>query len=498
MKKNLMLLVAVIVLAQTAVSQDITLRFTGVTTSGDYVRLESVRVSNVTRSWNEVVFYPDTILSFTLTGIADAQSLSAEVSAYPNPFNGATNVSVSVLQSEKATMQLYNLSGQKVAERVVDLETGDNNFEVRLKNPQLYILSVTTTQGSSSVKLLNRSCSSENSIISRGAGSFVAKRQSWSPFQIGDELSIVGYATGADFLPVSHQIIQPQTSGENFTLVFDTVPTGALPGLFSVGTNKYVLFSRGNLQWSASGTHATADSTAHGTWRFAPNQWDTIGHDNVNIDSAYTGWIDLFTWGTSCWNSGANAYQPYSTNNTYLDYNVGGSYYNDLTGSYANADWGVFNAISNGGNRPGMWRTLTNKEWDTLINYRSTASGIRYVKALVNNVLGIILVPDNWNSSYPLDAVNTFGIFDCDTVTAADWVTLENAGCAFLPATGMAYHYVPYHLNNVGSKGYYWSSTNSAAGSSGYALEFSNPQARAGQSKMKYIGIAVRLVQDVP
>ena len=63
---------------------------------------------------------------------------------------------------------------------------------------------------------------------------------------------------------------------------------GALSGLFSVSADKQVYFSQGNLQYQASTD----------TWRFAENQYDTIGALNANISSMYDGWIDFFRWGT--------------------------------------------------------------------------------------------------------------------------------------------------------------------------------------------------------
>ncbi|MBO7465270.1 MAG: hypothetical protein J6T56_05395, partial [Bacteroidales bacterium] len=80
-----------------------------------------------------------------------------------------------------------------------------------------------------------------------------------------------------------------------------------------------VIFSPGNLQWSATngGTQATehgvaGGSTAEGTWRFSEHQWDFVGNanygnvyannvkcDNSKISATYTGWIDLFGWGTA-------------------------------------------------------------------------------------------------------------------------------------------------------------------------------------------------------
>ncbi len=75
----------------------------------------------------------------------------------------------------------------------------------------------------------------------------------------------------------------------------DTTSGGGFSiGVFSVSATDSVLFSPGNLQWSATGSHAVAGGgTAAGTWRFALNQWDMIGAANSNVSSTYTGWIDL-------------------------------------------------------------------------------------------------------------------------------------------------------------------------------------------------------------
>ena len=75
--------------------------------------------------------------------------------------------------------------------------------------------------------------------------------------------------------------------------------------------------------------------------------------NNALISPTYSGWIDLFGYGTSGWNSGANEYQPYSTNDNPDDYLLGYDALN-LTGEYAKADWGVYNKISNGGNKENL------------------------------------------------------------------------------------------------------------------------------------------------
>ncbi len=232
------------------------------------------------------------------------------------------------------------------------------------------------------------------------------------------------------------------------------VPVGAICGKFTINANgDQVYFSQGNLQYQASSN----------TWRFADNQWDFVGDDSVGtvyesgekcdnalISSTYNGWIDLFGWGTSGYQ-----YMPWS------------SAYPTSNSLSGNLDWG-YNAISNGGNQEGQWRTLTGYssngsvgyEWTYILTRRQTSSNIRYAKAQVNSINGIILVPDNWNSSiYSLNEVNTpTASYSCNTISMSIWQNvLENAGCVFLPAAG--YRTTGSDVVNSGENGRYWSST---------------------------------------
>ncbi|MBO4739818.1 MAG: hypothetical protein J5606_09725, partial [Bacteroidales bacterium] len=270
--------------------------------------------------------------------------------------------------------------------------------------------------------------------------------------------------------------------GDEISFTTNNVP-------FSVSDSNKIVFAPGNLQWSATGTHTTADGTATGTWRFAANQWDTIGIDNANIDSNYTGWIDLFGWGTSGYD---NKY-PYMTSTTSSDYGNGK---NDILGT--NYDWGVYNAIynpqTNTTDVPGSWRTITKDEWDYLINTRTTTSGIRYAQASVNGVNGLIIVPDNWSTSiYTLNSTNTTNAnYTTNTITAADWTNMEQAGCIFLPAAGRR---DGTSVLNVGSYGYSWSGTYSSS-SGAYYLYFNSSNLGLSSGISRYYGRSVRLVRS--
>ncbi len=270
----------------------------------------------------------------------------------------------------------------------------------------------------------------------------------------------------------------------NFQII-PQAPTGAINGLFTVSSSRQVWFSQGNLQYNAS-----AD-----TWRFAAKQSDYIGSDNSNVSQTYSGWIDLFGWGTSGFNHGATYYQPWSTQDNYSGYYAYGNHYKNLYDETGQADWG-YNAISNGGNNVNHWRTLSVEEWRYVLNTRNTNSGIRYAKANVDGVNGVILVPDNWNAStYSLNNYNVANAaYSTNTISASVWVnTFESAGAVFLPAGGKRHK---TSISDVGSWGNYWSSSYSNdffASKTAFSNSLINPET----NEYRYDGCSVRLVYDL-
>ncbi|MBQ9473387.1 MAG: hypothetical protein IJU81_03120, partial [Bacteroidales bacterium] len=266
------------------------------------------------------------------------------------------------------------------------------------------------------------------------------------------------------------------------------MPAGALSGEFSVASGRTVHFSQGNLQYQAS----------TGTWRFATNQWDYIGSANSNISSSYSGWIDLFGWGTSGWNSGNVYYQPYSSadydaSNYGEQYGPVGSY--SLTGTYANADWGVYNAISNGGNAAGMWRTLTDDEWNYLLYIRTNASS-KAGYATVAGVNGVILLPDSFTDPMKNNGSGAFSSshssWSVNVYSADDWTTaMQSAGAVFVPAAGGRWGST---VSNVGSHGGYWSSTYCDE-IRAYGVYFNRAYLCTDSAGTRYYGLSVRLVR---
>lgn len=283
---------------------------------------------------------------------------------------------------------------------------------------------------------------------------------------------------------------------------------GALPGQFSISKGRTINFSQGNLEYQAS----------TGIWRFAPRQYGVVGadgsgniahpeggkSDNLKISADYDGWIDLFGWGTSGWNSGAAAYQPWDTNDdgeAYVPYAIRNANptpdnYN-MENAYANADWGMYNKISNGGNQEGLWWTLSREDWRIITEEREGAED-KIGKATIMGARGMVLLPDNWVAPAGTTRESGWGQdWDTNEYTYDEWKPLEDAGAVFLPCAGQRSEGSSgTELEGLQTAGYYWTSSSFLGGgwSWAYDLYFNSWIHEMYTYDMRQWGEAVRLV----
>ena len=238
--------------------------------------------------------------------------------------------------------------------------------------------------------------------------------------------------------------------------VVDNTPNDAINGVFSVSSTKKVYFSKGNLQYKAS-----TDS-----WRFADNQWDCCGNSNASVSSYYSGWIDLFCWGTGN--------RPTMTSQDEMDY-LSFSDWGDNVGYYAG------------------WRTPTANEWDYLFNKRSNASS-KHGSAIVNGVAGIVILPDDWTlpSGCSFSTAHRAKDFSTNNYSRSEWQRMENAGAVFLPTAGRRDGTKVLH---VGTDGDYWSSTPYSNGRA-YNVDFSDANVLAKDNSKTKQAFSVRLIVD--
>jgi hypothetical protein len=161
---------------------------------------------------------------------------------------------------------------------------------------------------------------------------------------------------------------------------------GAIMAKFSVSETKKVYFSMGNLQYSPIGTHECADGTTQpGTWRFAEKQWE----EGTMLYWGNTGYNDTIKHvNSNDWDAEERIAIKYFTKYETIAQS-------DISNTYN--DWGVYNAIENGGNTPNKFRTLTRDEWIYLWEQRPHADKLRGTTK-VDGIDCTYLLPDNWEN----------------------------------------------------------------------------------------------------
>ena len=238
-------------------------------------------------------------------------------------------------------------------------------------------------------------------------------------------------------------------AGKIYNITRGPIP-GALNGQFSVSSTDKVYFSKGNLR------------NVSGTWSFFDHQYDC--YDTYSSDGR-----DKFGWSTSATTYGMST----STN------------VSDYSGSFV--DWG---AVMGEG-----WYTLSKDEWAYLFKTRTDATS-KYGYATVNEVHGIIILPDAFVDPYKNKGSNAFvgstTAWNANVYTAGNWALMEAAGAVFLPAAGYRDGAL---VKNVGSTGDYWSSS-ANEGYKAYGVDFAS-ELVADYSNYRYYGHSVRLVRQV-
>lgn len=241
-----------------------------------------------------------------------------------------------------------------------------------------------------------------------------------------------------------------------------------IKGVFSVGENKKVYFSQGNLL-------ANYNNLSNVRYSFLDKQY--------LYEYAYPNYGTSFT-GTMLSSNGLMSYIPIMMND--------------------------------GTTQDGVWRALTAEEWMYLFSYKW--DGINsYGEDYDNNtrrdmyrkgvtVMGsancLVLYPDGYDGTRVQD-------FDTQSFdTEAEYEAATAAGIVFLPAAGFSFN---QHLSDGifigedGLYGAYWSSTPSVSSNNYiYALFFQSQQAKWGDRYVNpkaeltlYSGAALRLVRDV-
>ncbi len=234
MKKLFLLIVGLLLMTLTVRSQVTTLRFTGRDANNQYVQLNRVVITDQTQNWQEIIYYPDTVLHMGSTDIEDFADISEfkVLQNVPNPFDGGTRFTILQAENGQTSIEVTDMNGQKVLSHSAYLNKGAHVFQVELQTVQTYILTAKCGNSLSSIKLVNYGTSAQNQInyIGEDRTSLVNRElksgeKGWAhrPFHFGDQMAFIGFVEieGTEYR--SEIIQQQQYSSELITLSFQNL-----------------------------------------------------------------------------------------------------------------------------------------------------------------------------------------------------------------------------------------------------------------------------------
>jgi len=191
-------------LGMNSMAQSVTVSFTGKSINDDYLQIDSIKVINLTENKFSVYKYPDTIVDLMTVGINDLNhetnffKLSQNI---PNPFNGTTNFTLSLAESENVSIEVTDMLGRKVLDFNRSLEKGTHSFTLTLGVPQVYFLTAQAKNQKATIKMVNMQSFGGNSNITYNndnnfTPSLIQKTAKSVSFNPGDTMQYIVYYNG--------------------------------------------------------------------------------------------------------------------------------------------------------------------------------------------------------------------------------------------------------------------------------------------------------------
>ena len=187
-------------------AQSITVQFTGQDASSHRVQLDRVIVTNLSQNWQETINWPDTTLTLSSTDGIDDYATTAGFSLSqnnPNPFNGTTDVLLTVADAGMVALEIADANGRIVGTHRVRPQLGIHQFRVTLSAAGTYIITARQNGKTSSIKMVNNGGGDKNAIEQIGIyertivmkSGEATKGNVVHPWAYGDNLTIMGCAT---------------------------------------------------------------------------------------------------------------------------------------------------------------------------------------------------------------------------------------------------------------------------------------------------------------
>ena len=250
--KKLLSFLAVVLISAAASAQSVTLIFTAMDAANRHVQLNRVSITNLTKGWQETIYWPDTTLTMQNgTGISDIVGANNHSPLWlsqnnPNPFTGTTEVNLMVAEHGDVMMEITDITGRVVGTKNLLPLQGTHQFRITLATAGTYVMTARQNGQTSSVKMVCNGGGDGNwieytGIVEANNHSPLQTKSTLrgttnNPFTFGDQMEYVGYATINGSEAESQRIMQAQGASQTFVLQFDVLQNH-LPALITQVVN---------------------------------------------------------------------------------------------------------------------------------------------------------------------------------------------------------------------------------------------------------------------
>ena len=395
--RKILCFIAIALMGVAAFAQTVTLTFTGRDAADHYVQLNRVSITNLTKGWQETIYWPDTTLTMQNgTGIDEsvANGGFALSQNNPNPFTGTTDVNLTAADPGAVTLKIVDGNGKIVeTHHGTSLQPGTHQFRVSLSAAGTYVMTARQNGKTSSIKMVCNGGGNTNAIKYLGMMqtiTYVLKSTTNNPFNFGDMMEYVGYATINGTEMESQRITQAQGTSQTFVLQFDATQLYA-PSVMTASVSDITAVSAtcGGIITSDGGAIVTARGVC----------WSTSHNPTVSSNHTTDG------SGTGSFTSTLTSLTPNTTYyvRAYATNSAGTAYGNEV--SFATECDSVSVNISG----------------NTEINYGEsatlTATGADTYHWSNNAATETITVTPIITTTYTVTGTNLYGCYDEDSIT---------------------------------------------------------------------------------
>jgi uncharacterized protein (TIGR02145 family) len=153
-------------LSFSGMSQNIRVTFTA---TGAATQIDSVTATNLVNGQSVLLPGGAALILTPKTGIRDIPQEACSETLFPNPFPGRTTLLVQVGKPQTVIVKIQDLVGRIVAQKSLFVQSGEHEFVLSVTSSGVYLVSLTTDLGSSTLKVIcNGETESSNGILYSG------------------------------------------------------------------------------------------------------------------------------------------------------------------------------------------------------------------------------------------------------------------------------------------------------------------------------------------